>query len=192
MTTLDTVRFSIIAFFVGLSGLLFEELNYLNVKYEIASNQFDVYRHTVNSKMTDLQRQLISSSFFEEEAKCLADNLYFEAANEGREGMLAVATVTMNRVANNSYPKTICQVVNQTNPKGCQFSWTCDGKSDKVFNNTAYHLAMKLSNAVILKDLRSAFIPEDALYYHADYIEPEWSKQKKKIIKVGRHIFYKE
>jgi len=30
----------------------------------------------------------------------------------------------------------------------------------------------------------------DALYYHADYINPNWGK--KKINQIGRHIFYKD
>jgi spore germination cell wall hydrolase CwlJ-like protein len=26
--------------------------------------------------------------------------------------------------------------------------------------------------------------------YHADYVKPRWSYQMKKLIKIGRHIFY--
>jgi spore germination cell wall hydrolase CwlJ-like protein len=29
---------------------------------------------------------------------------------------------------------------------------------------------------------------EDALYYHADYVNPRWGKVK--VGKIGRHIFY--
>jgi spore germination cell wall hydrolase CwlJ-like protein len=29
-----------------------------------------------------------------------------------------------------------------------------------------------------------------ATHYHADYVRPRWSYQMKKLIKIGRHIFY--
>ena len=44
---------------------------------------------------------------------CLAKNIYYEAGLEGREGMLAVAQVTVNRTQNEKFPDTICGVVNQ-------------------------------------------------------------------------------
>ena len=44
---------------------------------------------------------------------CLAKNIYYEAGLEGREGMLAVAQVTVNRTQNDKFPDTICGVVNQ-------------------------------------------------------------------------------
>ena len=39
-----------------------------------------------------------------EEVTCLADNIYFEARNQGLAGMLAVTNVVMNRVADDRYP----------------------------------------------------------------------------------------
>ena len=44
---------------------------------------------------------------------CLAKNIYYEAGLEGRDGMLAVAQVTVNRTQNEKFPSTICGVVNQ-------------------------------------------------------------------------------
>jgi len=44
---------------------------------------------------------------------CLAKNIYYEAGLEGREGMMAVAQVTLNRTQNDKFPKTVCGVVNQ-------------------------------------------------------------------------------
>lgn len=52
---------------------------------------------------------------------CLAKNIYYEAGLEGRDGMVAVAQVTLNRTQNDKFPNTICGVVNQktelTKPK---------------------------------------------------------------------------
>jgi spore germination cell wall hydrolase CwlJ-like protein len=44
---------------------------------------------------------------------CLAKNIYYEAGLEGREGMMAVAQVTVNRTQHEKFPSTICGVVNQ-------------------------------------------------------------------------------
>ena len=44
---------------------------------------------------------------------CLAKNIYYEAGLETREGMIAVAQVTLNRTEDEKFPKTVCEVVNQ-------------------------------------------------------------------------------
>jgi spore germination cell wall hydrolase CwlJ-like protein len=31
-----------------------------------------------------------------------------------------------------------------------------------------------------------------ATHYHADYVRPRWSRQMKRLIKIGRHIFYQD
>jgi spore germination cell wall hydrolase CwlJ-like protein len=45
--------------------------------------------------------------------QCLIRAMYFESNRSSPEGMLAVGTVVMNRVAEPGYPKTICGVVGQ-------------------------------------------------------------------------------
>ena len=79
-----------------------------------------------------------------DEAFCLAQNVFMEAKGENLAGKSAVAHVTLNRVAHKKYPNTICGVTKQAklrvNWRGyevpvigmCQFSWYCDGKSDKI------------------------------------------------------------
>jgi spore germination cell wall hydrolase CwlJ-like protein len=46
---------------------------------------------------------------------CLARAMYFESNRSSDEGMLAVGTVVMNRLADKAYPKTVCGVVGQKN-----------------------------------------------------------------------------
>ena len=46
---------------------------------------------------------------------CLARAMYFESNRSSADGMLAVGTVVMNRVAAKGYPKTVCGVVGQHN-----------------------------------------------------------------------------
>ncbi len=47
--------------------------------------------------------------------ECLMRAMYFESQRSSDEGMLAVGTVVMNRLADRAYPKTICGVVGQPN-----------------------------------------------------------------------------
>lgn len=47
--------------------------------------------------------------------QCLTRVMYFESNRSSEEGMLAVGTVVMNRLADPGYPKTVCGVIGQKN-----------------------------------------------------------------------------
>jgi spore germination cell wall hydrolase CwlJ-like protein len=47
------------------------------------------------------------------ELACLARNIFFEAANEPEEGMVAVGLVTLNRTTDGRFKSTVCGVVEQ-------------------------------------------------------------------------------
>ena len=49
------------------------------------------------------------------EAKCLADNIYWEARNQSRAAHIAVAFVVINRVFDQRFPNTICELTAITN-----------------------------------------------------------------------------
>lgn len=108
------------------------------------------------------------------ELECLATNVYREARGEPFAGQVAVAKVTLNRVASPKYPKTICKVVHQKH----QFSWT------SKYKNVVYDIE-SLTAAVMALNMQSRF---SATHYHADYVSPKWGL--KRIAKIGRHIFY--
>ena len=128
-----------------------------------------------------------------EELRCLALNIYFEARSEPLDGQLAVAGVTMNRVADKKFPNSICGVVKQTKSARlhrCQFSWWCDGKRDEPKEKLAWANAQQLARLYI------AGVYDDptkaAKWYHADYVKPGWAERLTRTAKIGRHIFYKE
>ena len=128
----------------------------------------------------------------EKNLSCLAINIYKEAANEPFEGKVAVAQVTLNRTKNPNFPDTICDVVYQKNTfmgkVVCQFSWYCDGSyKGRVVNKQAYDESYKVAKMVYLEDFKLESV-KNALYYHADYVNPNWGK--KKVTKIGAHIFY--
>lgn len=129
----------------------------------------------------------INASAFEidrEDVHCLVQNLYFEARDQGITGMIAVGEVTLNRVESDKFPNTICEVVWQ--PK--QFSWTHDGKSDKMKNKKAREHAYLAAYAV-LHHVYS--LTEGSTHYHSVKVSPFWADSKRKVKKIGDHIFYR-
>jgi spore germination cell wall hydrolase CwlJ-like protein len=64
----------------------------------------------------------------------LACNIYWEARGEPISSKVSVAILTVNRVENAHYEHSVHSVVWERQP-GPQFSWTEDGKSDKVSEN---------------------------------------------------------
>lgn len=125
---------------------------------------------------------------------CLANNIYYEAGIEPKKGKLAVAQVTMNRVASGDFPNSICKVVSQKTVKKkkkvqvCQFSWKCQNVSKPKPTDLAYRESQEIARKFLSN---KHAIPElkDALYYHADYVNPGWKKER--ITKIGKHIFYR-
>jgi len=131
--------------------------------------------------------------------ECLAENIYFEARNESDNGKIAVALVTMNRVATGNYANTVCDVVYQRtktidNKIVCQFSWTCQAKemSERltIRKTSLYNDIRNMSIRVYMNYDKIQDITNGATYYHADYVSPGWGLPIS--VKIGRHIFYTE
>ena len=126
------------------------------------------------------------------ELECLALNVYWEARSEPRIGQFAVAAVVLNRVADAEFPDTICDVVMQGGERGrnrCQFSWHCDGRSDEPRNAAAWEKALMVARLVLSGGHDD---PSDgALWYHADHVQPDWSRKMAVIARIGHHLFYR-
>ena len=128
----------------------------------------------------------------EKEIRCLAQAIYFEARGEPVKGQVAVAEVIMNRVASGRYPDTICGVVFQGEHRRnrCQFSFACDGKSDTPVGTRAWNLAREISMSTAM-GLQPISV-QGATHYHANYVEPQWSKELNRVAIVGNHSFYRK
>ena len=98
----------------------------------------------------------------------------------------------LNRVASNDYPNTICGVVFEGSYRrtGCQFSFTCDGESDRPRDLSAWRKAERMAAVVTMGVERERLVAENVYNYHADYVEPNWASQLYRVAKIGRHIFY--
>lgn len=135
----------------------------------------------------------VTAEVRERQLECLARNIYYEAGGEPFEGKVAVAQVTINRSASGQFPSDICHVVYQKNlvydKVVCQFSWYCQTPSNlKPRNKEVYQDSMIVAKKVLLEGFRLPSL-EQALYFHADYVNPKW--QREKVAKIGQHIFYK-
>lgn len=126
-----------------------------------------------------------------DELRCLALNIYFEARGEADEGQRAVGHVVMNRVGSPRFPNTVCEVVQQGAADRlyhCQFTWWCDGLSNRPLEIDAWKSSMRLAFSVYVG--KSKDPTGGALWYHADYVRPIWRTDLKRNCKIGTHIFY--
>jgi spore germination cell wall hydrolase CwlJ-like protein len=126
--------------------------------------------------------------------ECLTRNIYWEAASEPFEGKVAVAQVTLNRMQSGKFADSVCGVVYQKNvfyeKVVCQFSWYCEGNQKmKPIHKPLWRESEEVAKKVLLEGFRLPSM-KNALYYHADYVNPGW--QLPKIDQIGRHIFYGE
>ena len=128
----------------------------------------------------------------EAELRCLALNVYWEARSEPALGRLAVAAVTLNRVANPNFPNTICGVVRQGEELGlhrCQFSWVCDRRGNEPGHDAAWRDAEYVAFSALFLNLPDP--TQGALWYHADYVSPPWASTMAQAMRIGRHLFYR-
>jgi len=169
--------------FLGLMLIATVLVQAVNIKFENLREGSEAYRQGFVST-ADRTRQL----------DCLTRNIYWEAASEPFEGKVAVAQVTMNRVTSGKFGEGVCGVVyQQNNYLGkivCQFSWVCEATHKiRPIYPALYRESEEVAKKVLLENFRLSTM-RDALYFHGDYVNPNWGK--KKISQIGRHIFYKD
>jgi spore germination cell wall hydrolase CwlJ-like protein len=142
--------------------------------------------------------------FEKDEINCLALNIYHESRGDSFAGQTAVSDVVMNRVSDDFYPDTVCEVVKQAvyieNWKGnvvprrnmCQFSWYCDGSSDEPGDPISWEKSYSLARDVYVKDAWRG-ITEGATHYHAAHIRPNWTADRGMTYtgSIGGHEFYR-
>lgn len=119
---------------------------------------------------------------------CLAEAIYFESRNQPFIGQVAVAITILNRVKHDKFPSSICKVV-----RNCQFSYYCDGKPETIKEYLAWDTALLVTSLSLYnyEYFKHILGLDKVLYYHADYVSPEWSKQYKQVVLIGNHHFYK-
>ena len=135
------------------------------------------------SALRDAERARVQE-FHASSLECLARNVYYEARGESLRGQYAVAEVTMNRKASPRYPKTVCEVVYQKDA----FSWTALGALGEPAGEP-WQRAVMVAEDVYYQ--RQAPALPGVMHFHATYVQPDWSKEKQRVARIGRHVFYR-
>jgi spore germination cell wall hydrolase CwlJ-like protein len=147
-----------------------------------------------SGRTRDEPRRLVVAQQRAEDIRCLAENVYFEARGEPLNGQYAVAEVTVNRLRSPYFPKTICAVVHDTRWDPLRrrftahFSWTQMEDRGEPWG-PLWQQSMAVATAVI-NDTYLPIVP-DALYYHADSVQPYWANPKRTVARIGSHVFYR-
>ena len=138
--------------------------------------------------LVDLGTSSAAAASLSAEQQCLALNIYWEARGEAREGMIAVGWVVLNRVRSKQFPATPCAVVLQGGERPpCEFSWWCDGRSDRPREQRSWQRAQ-----IVAADLLVNPPPDPtrgALFYHNTTIRPPWNRVR--TVRIGNHVFYR-
>lgn len=122
----------------------------------------------------------------DEQGECLATAVYFESMGELLEGQLAVAQVVINRANSGRYPTNWCAVVKQK----AQFSFVRAGRFPRIDAGCqAWRKAQAIARIAAAK--MAQVLPDDVLWYHADYVAPSWGRRLARVDKIGAHIFYR-
>jgi len=138
-----------------------------------------------------------TSKASEYEIECMVEAIYHEARSEGFVAQIAVGNVILQRVKDKRYPNTVCDVVHQAKKwKGkliknkCQFSYYCDGKSEKFKELDALLEVIDTSELILNGVMLEQTI--GATHYHTFHVSPHWSHSPTfiKLGRVGSHIFY--
>ncbi|MGB7373555.1 cell wall hydrolase [Pontixanthobacter sp.] len=135
-------------------------------------------------------RQLVSatdtSGSLSREMRCLAGTVYFEARGEPLTGQLAVAQVVINRAESSRFPSSYCGVVHQRS----QFSFVRGGSMPRINEaSAAWNRAKAIARIAHTGQWDSE--AADALYFHATYVSPQWSRNKIRRAAINTHIFYR-
>lgn len=127
----------------------------------------------------------------DQQVKCLAENIYYESRGESLQGQIAVAKVTLTRL-DEGYARTVCGVVKQRNPNGCQFEWVCSGSASNpagsLWTQAVEIAALTIHSPTTVEDPTNG-----ATHFHATYInwKPGWQRVKDSVQRIGGHVFYR-
>lgn len=138
------------------------------------------------SSLRELVSRMDDSAVLSEQLRCLAGAVYFEARGEPLAGQLAVAEVVINRAQDRRWPASYCGVVYQR----AQFSFVRGGRMPAINTSKATWLRAK-AVAQIAHDKLWQPQADNAVYFHANYVRPKWSRKKTRVTQIDTHVFYR-
>lgn len=141
---------------------------------------------TEAGSLTELVRMVDTAAPLDAQMRCLAGAVYFEARGEELAGQLAVAQVIVNRTEDGRFPRSYCGVVSQPG----QFSFMNGRQMPAVREGSAaWHRAVAVAQIAHrgLWDSEAG----NAVFFHARYVRPGWSRTKTRLAQIDTHIFYR-
>ena len=152
----------------------------------ISSDEFNQQASIEEVKTVALEKTNTKVKYSDKDIECLARNVYYEAGIESTAGKYAVAQVTLNRVKTGYWGKSICKVVYAKE----QFSWTRVPKRAWIrLKGRAWEDSRAVAESILAQGVQVKKL-KTALFYHADYVKPNWRDNDKRVAKIGQHIFY--
>lgn len=124
-----------------------------------------------------------TTTFSTSDHDCMARAMYFESNRSSRDGMVAVGSVVMNRVASDDFPDTVCGVVGQRG----QFA---PGVLSKDMSERRSRARVSEAAAAVLAGERHPHVANarffHALYYRAGYNNMHY------VASAGGNAFYEK
>jgi len=141
---------------------------------------------TEAGSLSELVGMVDTDAAMDEQMRCLAGAVYFEARGEPLAGQLAVAQVIINRTEDGRFPRSYCGVVAQPG----QFSFMRGRHMPQVREGSA-----AWNRAVAVAQIAHKGLWEseagNAVFFHARYVRPGWSHTKTRLAQIDTHIFYR-
>lgn len=136
--------------------------------------------------LRELVNAMPASGELSPELQCLAGAIYFEARGEPLDGQLAVAQVIVNRAEDQRFPASYCGVVYQRS----QFSFIRNGNMPRIRTGSKAWTNARAIARIAHRGLWDSKAGE-ALYFHAKYVRPGWSRRKVALATIDTHVFYR-
>ncbi len=117
---------------------------------------------------------------------CIAIAAYLEARGEGPDGMLAVADVVMERVADPRWPDDPCEVVQQP----AQFAYLPFSRVEEIIlteHDASWSMALDAARSAMAGD----GLGSGATHFHWVGEDPFWTKNAILVGRMGDHLFWR-
>lgn len=135
--------------------------------------------------LSDRARVVMSDA----EIECMAQVIYFEARGEGTTGMIGVGYTVLNRMGSPKFKSTTaCGIVYEKNRRGCQFSWTCDGKPDRIRSPQLYERARDIAVSVMTREAKNPV--GDSIFFRHRNVNSRYASSQRLVATIGQHRFF--
>lgn len=149
------------------------------------SDAVDQATNTIDaSSLAELVAEQAMPETLDQQMRCLAGAIYFEARGESLEGQLAVGRVVINRAESGRFPTSYCGVVYQR----AQFSFVRGNSMPSISESSKdWRRAVAIARIAVDDSWKSP--AKGALFFHAASVSPRWRLQR--LGRVDNHVFYR-